>query len=297
MTGRDVGHDGGSAETAAVSDALDGEADAPAVPWLRAVVQVAVREYRIAVRSRWTLGLTVLFAVFSVGVVGFGTSSVGPDRYAAVVASLVELGVYLVPLAALTVGYDTVVGAEETGALDMLFALPISQAQVVVGKYLGRAAVLAGATAVGASVGGVGAVLVVGPSGVGPYALFVLAAVVTGAAFLGVSVLLSTLARAKTQALGAALVAWVWFVLLHDLVAVGLIAAADLPGPALTAMALSNPADVFRLLVLSRLSTTAGGFAAVLAETNLSTATLVATLVAWVVVPVGLAAVAIDRRR
>jgi Cu-processing system permease protein len=266
------------------------------IPGPRAVVRIAHREYRIAIRSRWAVGLTVLFAVFSVAVVGFGTSSVGPNRYAAVVASLVELGVYLVPLAALTVGYDTVVGAREEGSLDMLFTLPVSQAQVVVGKYLGRMAVLGGAMGIGLGVGGAAATWIAGVGGLGQYALFLIVAVVTAGVFLGLSVLLSMLAREKTQALGAALVAWLWFVLLHDLVAIGLIAGTDLPDVALAVMALANPADVFRLLVLSQLETTTGGFATVLTEASLSVPSLVSALAVWLLAPIVVAAVGIRRR-
>lgn len=290
----DVESDGGYVgDTAVDSDAFEGTASRP---WPRAAFRIAVREYRIAVRSRWAVGLAVLFTVFTVGVVGFGTSAVGPERYAAVIASLVELGVYLIPLAALVVGYDAVVGAEESGALDMLFALPVSHTQIVAGKYLGRFAVLAGAMSIGMSVGGAGAIWIVGPAGIGQYALYVLASVTTAGVFLGVGVFLSTVAREKTQALGAALVTWLWFVLLHDLVAIGLIASVDLPREALAAMALTNPADVFRLLVLSQLNTTTGGFAAVLTKANLSVPIILLAHALWLVVPVVAASRAIRRR-
>ncbi|MFA9517415.1 ABC transporter permease [Halopenitus sp. H-Gu1] len=280
-----------TSEHAAVETVSDDELGS--IPGYRAVIRIAIREYRIAIRGRWAIGLTALFAIFSVTVVGFGTSEVGPSQYAAVVASLVELGVYLVPLAALTVGYDTVVGAREAGSLDMLFTLPVSQAQVIFGKYLGRLAVLGGAMGIGLGVGGVAATLIGGIGGLEQYALFVIVSVATAGVFLGVSVLLSTLAREKTQALGAALVAWLWFVLLHDLVAIGLIAGTELPDAALTVMALTNPADVYRLLVLSQLETTTGGFAAVLAKASLSVPLLVVALIVWLLAPIVVATVGI----
>ncbi|MFB6099310.1 MAG: ABC transporter permease, partial [Salinibacter sp.] len=183
---------------------------------LRAVFRIAAREYRIALRSRWALGLALLFAIFSVALVAFGTSNVGPNQYAAVIASLVELGVYLIPLAALAVGYNTVVGARTTGALDMLFALPVSQSQVVLGKYLGRGAVLGGAMVIGLGIGGVGLIAGVGLGGARQYVLFLFASIALAAVFLGISVLVSTLVREKTQALGIVLIVWLWFVLLHD---------------------------------------------------------------------------------
>ncbi len=264
--------------------------------WFKDVLLIGAREYRIAHRSRWSIGLAILFALFSVGIVGFGTSRVGPGQYDAVLASLAELGVYLIPLAALALGYDAVVGAEESGVLDMLFALPVSPGQIVVGKYLGRAAVLGAAILIGLGAGGVAVYWVIGVAGIGKYAAFMLISTVTASAFLGIGMFVSTIARDKARALAMALATWVWFVLLHDLAAIALIATVDLPDLALSAMVLTNPADVFRVLVLSQLHTAPGGFAAVLAKAALSMPLLVGVLVLWIVIPIGLAAVTIGRR-
>jgi len=136
--------DGSGVTTAGVELGLETEArtGTGSVSALRAAAVdtglVAVREYRLAVRRRWALGVAVLFALFSVALVFLGGSAVGPTRVAAVLASFAQLGVYVVPLAALAVGFDTIVGADESGSLEMLLALPLSNAAVVVGTYLGR---------------------------------------------------------------------------------------------------------------------------------------------------------------
>jgi Cu-processing system permease protein len=257
---------------------------------------VAVREYRLAVRRRWALGVAVLFALFSVALVFLGGSEVGPTRVSAVLASFAQLGVYVVPLAALAVGFDTIVGADESGSLEMLLALPLSNAAVVTGKYLGRAAALGGGMLVGFAVGGALLVRFAGFGVLGSYASVVLTAVGAALAFLGVSVLASTLASEKTHALGAVLGAWVWFVLVHDLVALGLVAALDLPEWVVAAAVLANPADLFRVFVLRGVSSTAGGIAGVLTGTGLTTPVLLAALAAWVVLPVAGAVVAFRRR-
>jgi Cu-processing system permease protein len=248
-------------------------------------------------RSRWGLGLTVFFGVFSLVVVGFGTSRVGPGRYASVIVSLVEFGVYLVPLAALTAGYDTVVGEYESGALNMLLALPVSNRQVLTGKYLGRLAVLTGSLIIGLGMGGVVAVWIVGSRGIALYSLFVLGSVLVGSVFLGLSVLVSTLTRRSIRALGYAQIVWLWFVLLHDLLSLGLIAELDLPNGSLEAMVLLNPTDLYRLLLLGQLDATAGGFAELLSETALASPYVLAALLIWVVVPVVLANYWIHRIR
>jgi Cu-processing system permease protein len=265
---------------------------------LRHVFVVAVTEYRLAVRSRWALALTALFVAFGGVILTFSGSAVGPAGAERVVASLTSLAAYLVPLAALALGYDAIVGREDEGWLAVVFSLPVRRSEVVAGTYLGRVAVLAGATLLGFGFSGALIAREFGVAALPAFLGFLGGTVGAGAAFLAVALLLSTVAREKTHALGGALLAWVWFVLGHDLLALGVVAAAELPDAALSALVLSNPVSAFRVLVLSGLGTTAGGgFTAVLAGSGLSTGALAASLVAWSVVPVAVAGVLVRRRR
>ncbi|WP_058827914.1 ABC transporter permease [Haloferax sp. Q22] len=257
---------------------------------------IAQLEYRLSLRSRWTLALTALFGLLSLLVVGFGGSSAGPFRVDAVVVSLASLATYLVPLAALVYGYDTIVGAEETGWLDMVFALPVSRRRVVVGAFLGRATSLAGATAIGFGLGGLVLFVRVDTVPWGLYADVLFGAVTLGLAFLALGVLVSTVAAEKTHALGIALLVWAWLVFGHDLAALGLVAAFDLPNVMLTGLVLANPIDIFRVFVLSGLEITGSGMAAVVTGTALSTTVLLGGAMAWVVLPVSVAAQLIHRR-
>nr|WP_272931523.1 ABC transporter permease [Halobacterium noricense] len=234
--------------------------------------------------------------MFSVALVALGGSAVGPARVGAVLASFAQVGVYVVPLVALAAGYDAIVGADESGTLEILLALPLSTPSVVVGKYAGRAAAVGGGMLLGLAVGGALLVRYAGIGVLGAYAWVALTAVAAALAFLGVGVLASALASEKTRALGAALAAWVWFVLVHDLVALGAVAAFDLPQWVVSVAVLANPADLFRVLVLRTVSTTAGGIAGVLTGTGLSRGVLLAALAAWVVLPVAGAVRALARR-
>lgn len=280
-------------QTDAVTDT---ETEATLRDTTRAIGRVAVREYRLAVRRQWLVGIAVLFALFSVALVFLGGAKVGPTRVPAVLASVAQLGVYVVPLAALAVGFDTIVGADESGSLEMLLALPLSNTAVVIGKYLGRAIALGGGMLIGFALGGAFLVRFAGIGVLGAYAGVVLAAVGAALAFLGLSVLASTLATEKTHALGAVLATWVWFVLVHDLFALSLVAAFDLPQVVVTVAVLANPGDLFRVFVLRGVSTTAGGIAGVLTGTDLTTPVLVAVLTAWIVFPVVGAVLAFRRR-
>ncbi|WP_138005064.1 ABC transporter permease [Halalkalirubrum salinum] len=267
----------------------------------RAVVRhigiVGATEYRLAVRSRWVIALAGLFTLFGAMILTFSGSAVGPEGLERVVASLASLAVYLVPLAALAFGYDAIVGREADGWLAVVLSLPIARRDVVVGTYLGRLLTLTGAVVVGFGFTGVLLLREFGAAYWGSYLQFFVAAIVLAAAFLAIATLISTIAREKTHALGAALLVWVWFVLIHDLLSLGFVAAFSLPDVALSALVLANPASAFRVLVLSGLGATTGGFADALAGTALSTSVLAATLLAWCILPIATAAILIDRRR
>ena len=265
---------------------------------LRHVTVVAGTEYRLAIRSLWAFALAGLFAAFGAMVLTVSGSAVGPDGVGRVIASLTSLSVYMVPLAALAFGYDAVVGREEQGWFDVVFALPVTRARVVAGAFFGRAVVLVGAIVVGFGFTGLLLVRAYGAAAAEAFPGFLAATAGLGVAFLSIAVLLSTVAREKTHALGVALVVWVWFVLVHDLLALGVVAAFDLPDAVLSVLVLVNPASVVRVLVLSGLGTTAGGgFSAAMAGTGLSPIVLTAALVAWCVLPVALAAKLVSRRR
>ena len=297
MTDNEYECDGGAvAATPGLTEAIPEAPSGALGERIRQIIVIADQEYRLSLRTRWALALTGLLGLFAVLIVGFGGTELGPARVDAVVVSLASLATYLVPLAALAFGYDAVVGAEEDGWLGVLFALPMPRWCVVAGTYLGRAATLAGATAIGFGAAGAIVLYFAGVASLGLYAMFLLAAIGLGLAFLSIAVLISTVAAEKTHALGLVLLVWVWFVFVHDLTALGLVAALDLPSQALSVLVVTNPADIFRVLVLQHAGATGGGFAAVYADVGLSVPVLVGALVAWWVVPVSIASRLVRRR-
>lgn len=257
---------------------------------------LARREYRVTSRARWSLGLAGLFGLLSVSAVLLGISSVGPTRYTTVVATLTELSAYLVPLAGLTLGVGSVAGADEQGSLDVLLALPVTRRRLLAGLYLGRATSLTAGVALGLGLGGTLLLGLAGTGGWVSYARLLFAALACGLAFLAVGVLLSALAGETTHALGGSLLAWLYFVLLHDLAALALVAGTGLGGTTATLLALANPVDLLRIAVLSGLPATGGGLSAVLPTTALSMLVVAGGFLAWVVLPLVGANYALARR-
>src|SRR5690606_3252527 len=113
---------------------------------------IAAQEIRVGMRNRWVLATTVLMAALALSLALLGsapTGAVKADPLAVVVVSLASLTIFLVPLIALLLSFDAIVGEQERGTLMLLLSYPVARWQVVVGKALGQVAILAVATVVG----------------------------------------------------------------------------------------------------------------------------------------------------
>ena len=113
---------------------------------------VAAQEVRVGLRNRWVLATTVLMAALALSLALLGsapTGAVKADPLAVVVVSLASLTVFLVPLIALLLSFDAIVGEQERGTLMLLLSYPVSRWQVVAGKVLGQIAILGIATLLG----------------------------------------------------------------------------------------------------------------------------------------------------
>ncbi|HHS84263.1 MAG TPA: ABC transporter permease, partial [Gammaproteobacteria bacterium] len=94
---------------------------------LKQIGTIAQKEFWDRIRNRWVLAVTAIFIFFALVIAYFGASQQGVVGFSSIeltIASLVSLAIYLVPLIALILGYDAIVGERERGSLDLLLALP-----------------------------------------------------------------------------------------------------------------------------------------------------------------------------
>jgi len=108
---------------------------------------VARKDFRDARRSRALWGLSVLFVALSVLVaVAFATVDLigGPDPSPTGLVTMLAGAVgTFVSLAAVITCYRSLAGERESGSVKILLALPHSRGEALLGKLLGRTAVLA----------------------------------------------------------------------------------------------------------------------------------------------------------
>lgn len=220
---------------------------------LVAIRTVAAKEFRDRLRNRWVLAVSAVFTLFALVIAYFGAAQqgeVGLRGIEVTIASLVSLVIYLIPLIALLLGFDAIVGERERGSLELLLSLPISRAELLLGKYSGLAAALSMATLAGFGVAGVLLATRLPFAALYHYAGFMLSALLLGLAFLSLALLVSVLCGDRTRASGAAIALWFFFVLVFDLLLLGLLVIqGDGPAGALLPwLMLLNPADLFRAL-------------------------------------------------
>ncbi len=253
---------------------------------------IASKEWRDRIRNRWVVAVAVIFALFALAIAYFGAAQqgeVGFHGVDATVASLVSLVIYLVPLIALILGYDAIVGERERGSLELLQSMPITRAEILLGKYLGLAGALAGATVVGFGAGLLPLAAELTVRDGYHYAGFVFSAVLMGMAFLSISVLLSVLASDRVRASGAAIGLWFFYVLIFDLLLMGALVMSQgkLSSALFGAILMLNPADVFRLLNIfsSEQVQTMYGLSTVMPGALTNPLVLLAIMLAWIALP------------
>jgi Cu-processing system permease protein len=274
---------------------------------MTALWTIAGKEIRVGLRNRWIIAATGLMAVLALSLALLGsapTGSVGLGTLTVTVVSLSSLTIFLVPLIALMLSYDAVVGEMERGTMLLLLAYPVSRWQIVIGKFLGHTAILAVATGLGYGVAGLVAGLNAEATEIEDWAAFaalVGSSIALGAAFLAIGYLLSVIARERAVAAGLSVAIWLVVVIVYDLALLGVLVMdqGQIIGEGLfQALLLLNPADAFRLFNLTGVAGVdlVSGMAAMGGAAEIDRFALVSVLAGWIVVPLSAAALFFRRR-
>ncbi|HLS80346.1 MAG TPA: ABC transporter permease subunit [Steroidobacter sp.] len=263
---------------------------------VRQIVVIARKEFSDRLRNRWVLAATAIFAAFSLAIAYFGAAQhgvVGVRSLEVTIASLVSLAIYLVPLIALILGFDAVVGERERGSLDLLLSMPLTRTELLLGKYVGLSAALTCSTAIGFGVAGVLLGSSLSLDVLYHYGGFVLSAVLLGLAFLSIALMVSTFAMDRASASGAAVAVWFFLVLVYDLLLLGalVVSGGQVGANVFPYLLLLNPTDVFRILNIFGLEDvrTLYGLATVFPDRLAHPALLGAVMLAWILAPLALA--------
>ena len=185
----------------------------------------------------------------------------------------------------------------------LLLTYPVKRWQIIVGKFVGHFAILAVAILVG--YGLTGSIIGLGgetdSSSVAAYVGMMSSSLLLGAVFLGLGYLVSALARERATAVAYAIGVWLLFVVIYDLVLLGIVVADEahnLNQEFFSFLLLISPTDVYRILNLTGTEVVKmmTGMTTLAETMNLNKGILIAIMIGWVVAPMIVTGILFNRR-
>lgn len=217
---------------------------------LNNVLTLTQKEVRDARSNRWFLLFAVAFAGLALTLAWLALSGVGTYGLAGfgrTGASLINLVLLIVPLMGLTLGALSLAGEREQGTLLYLLTQPVSQAELLLGKFLGLALAILAALVLGFGLSGILIAWQGGATQATDFLALVLLAFVLALASLSLGFLISAAVSKSATAVGLALFLWLVLVFFGDLGLMGTAIVLRLGIDQLFTMALLNPMQLFKI--------------------------------------------------
>lgn len=267
---------------------------------------LAVKELKDGLRNRWIAAAIILLGALALALSLLGSAPTGSVRVSELditVISLASLSVYLIPLIALMLSFDALVGEFERGTMLLLMTYPLTRWQVIMGKFLGHFLIL-----LIAIIGGYGGALLIliflsggSTEGWQAYALMMLSSLLLGAIFIALGYLVSVIVKERATAAGTAIGFWLIFVVLYDLILFGLLLLDEgqvISQQLFTILMLISPTDTYRIFNLSLFEgvSQAAGLAGIASQANMNGALLFSVMMLWVILPLSATLMIFQRR-
>jgi Cu-processing system permease protein len=217
------------------------------------VLTLTQKEIRDARSNRWFILFAVAFAGLALALAWLALSGVGTYGLAGfgrTGASLINLVLLIIPLMGLTLGALSLSGERERGTLLYLLTQPVSQAEVLLGKFFGLAVAILAALVLGFGLSGL---LIAWQGGVTQATDFlglVLLAFALALVSLSLGFLISSAVSKSATAIGLALFLWLVLVFFGDLGLMGTAIVLRLGVGELFTMALLNPLQLFKMAAI-----------------------------------------------
>ncbi|GKZ12419.1 ABC transporter permease [Haladaptatus sp. T7] len=185
------------------------------------ILVVARKDFEDAVRSKTLWAITALFVLFTSGTV-YALNQVMELNNTSALQMLTLPAGLIIPITALVAAYLAIAGERESGSIKLLLGLPHTRLEVLLGKLLGRTAVVT--VAIGGAfvvTAGVLAALY-GTVSLTDYLSLLLLTALFGAVFVSIAVGISAATATRARAMAAAVGVFVTFQILWDYVPMGI---------------------------------------------------------------------------
>ena len=182
---------------------------------------VARKDFQDSIRSWWLWGLSALFVVFYTVPAYFFYREIGRTvveqgeeiASTAFIDVMASINAFFIPIIAIVIAYAAIAGERDSGTLKLLLSLPHSRRDVVLGKVIGRSAVIVIPAILGLGASAIVFVLTPVTFEAGEYAAFTLLSAVLGVIFVAIAVGISAAARTSRRAMIGTVGVYVLFTL------------------------------------------------------------------------------------
>jgi Cu-processing system permease protein len=263
---------------------------------LARIAAIAGAEFKISLRNRWVLLATIILTLFAVALSfpGAGSATLKVDVLSLGAASIATLSGYLIPLIALLISYDCFAGEVERGTMALVLATPVNRFELLIGKFFGLVLVLSIAVIIGYGTAGIAAGGLFGFDlpGVVAWGRLLVTAILLGAVFIAVGMVVSILSLRTGTAAAFAVGIWILVVVLYDLALLAGVVADNGGVFAKTLFpffVVANPGDAFRIFNLAALEAAApvSGLDGLASTLPFSPAYALGALVLWLAALLG----------
>jgi len=216
---------------------------------MKHLMLTAAADISESLRSRWFMVYTLVFGGVVVALFASGLTEsriMGFTGLSRMLVTYLQITMAVLPLFVLITTVRSVAGDREAGIFEYMLSLPVSLASWFWGKLLGRFFVVF-LPVVLAMFAAVAWGMFKGVEIPWSQVLFYTGFLISLAwCFLGIGMLVSTLARSSDVATGSAFLIWLFLLLFLDLILLGSLIKQGLPPETIIGIALANPLQVFR---------------------------------------------------
>ncbi|MDK8180242.1 ABC transporter permease subunit [Paenibacillus sp. UMB4589-SE434] len=215
---------------------------------------VAAREMKIGFRNPWAYSFTALFALFMLSLLIINAQGY-VKGYSGSSSTMLNLALYLLPLMALMLGSFSLTGEKEEGNWELLSTYPLGTWAFLTGKFAGLSIVLLAIVAFGFGLSGAAGSLFGGGFDFATYGQLLVFSICLSLLFLGVAMLIGTIAHNRWQALTIGVGIWFFAIIAWPSILIAMLGMMPYPWikPSLTFLTLLNPAELTRLFTVVKL--------------------------------------------
>lgn len=177
----------------------------------KSIYTVAKKEFLDNIRNRWVIILSILFVILIIvfSYVAGGGQDLFGDMEASITA-MMGITSLLIPLIAIILGFATISGEAESGALYVVLAYPVKRIEILLGKFLGLGSVIVVSTLIGFGFGGIVIGATSGISSWANYIGFIFLSIFLGFIYLSLAICISSFFKRRITSIGAGIILVFW---------------------------------------------------------------------------------------